>query len=69
MYPGHKTINQIDHVLAKDMDSDHFLQKVIIKQKLLTLYRKQTLRSNKCNKANLQNPIKLDNTEHNYIID
>ena len=51
------------------MDSDHFLQKVIIKQKLLTLCRKQALQSKKCSKENLQNPIKLDSTEHNYIID
>jgi len=35
------------------MDSDQFPQKVIIKQKLLTLYRKQALKSKKCNKGNL----------------
>jgi hypothetical protein len=51
------TINQTDHVLLKankkeviqnirsrrgpNMESEHFLQKVIIKQKLLTIYRKK----------------------------
>jgi len=51
------TINQTDHVLVNahekeaiqtirsrrgpNMDSEHFLQKVIIKQKLLTIYRKK----------------------------
>jgi len=57
------TINQTDHVLVSankkeviqsirsrrgpNMDSEHFLQKVIIKQKLLTIYRKKLDNSKK----------------------
>jgi len=39
------------------MDSSHFLQKVIIKQKLLLIYREKVLQFQKWNKSNLQNPI------------
>jgi hypothetical protein len=42
------------------MDSDRFLQKVIIKQKLLTIYSKKAPRSKKWNKTNLQNSIKFE---------
>jgi lipoate-protein ligase A len=41
-----------------NMESEHFLQKVIIKQKLLTIHRKKLDNSKKRNKENLQNPIK-----------
>ena len=56
MSPDRTTLNQIDHVLVNanikeriqnmrsmrgpNMDSDYFLQKAIIKPKLLTMYRK-----------------------------
>ena len=39
------------------MDSSHFLQKVIIKQKLLIIYREKFLQFQKWNKSNTQNPI------------
>jgi hypothetical protein len=44
-----------------NMDSDHLLQTVIIKEKLLAIYKKKNppLQLKKLNKANLQNPIKL----------
>jgi hypothetical protein len=68
------TINQIDHVLINtnkkeiiedvrslrgpNIDSDHFLLKVIIKQELLKIYKEKTIQMNKWNKANVQNPTK-----------
>jgi hypothetical protein len=51
-----------------NVDSDRFLQKVISKQKLLTISRNIALQLKKCNKGNLQNPIKLS-TEHYCITD
>jgi hypothetical protein len=50
------------------MDSDQNKKKVISKQILLTIRRNIALQLKKCNKANLQNPIKL-HTENYYIID
>jgi hypothetical protein len=40
------------------MDSDHFLLKVIIKQRFLKICKEKTIQTNKWNKANLQNPTK-----------
>jgi hypothetical protein len=71
------TVNQIDHILInnqkKDLledvrtvrgpniDSDHFLTLLILKQALPAIYRKRnTCQSTGWNKANLQNPIKLE---------
>jgi hypothetical protein len=73
--PDQSTVSQTGHVLinsnkkkiiedvrsmrASNIYSDHFLLKVIIKQKLHSKKKKK-----KWNKANLQS---LDNTEHLYI--
>ena len=76
--PDQTTLNQIDHVLInfnkKDMiedvrsmrgpniDSDHFLLSVRIKQKLPFTYRnksRQITKIVKWNKNNIQNPLKL----------
>ena len=46
-------------MIGPNMDLDYCLQKVIIKQKLLPIYRKTALPVTKWNKANLQNPIQL----------
>ena len=73
--PDLNAINQIDHVLINqnkkeviedvrslrgpNIDSDHFLLKTTLKQKLPKLYKKKPTPSIKCNKTNMQNPIKL----------
>ena len=52
-------IQDTKQMRGPNMDSDYCLQEVIIKQKLLTIYRKTVLQNKKQNKTNLQNPIKL----------
>jgi hypothetical protein len=42
-----------------NMDSIHFLQRAIIKQKLLIIYTEKILPFQKWNKSNPQNPINL----------
>ena len=42
-----------------NMDLSHFLQNIIIKQKLLIIYRGKVLQFQKWNKSNLQNPINI----------
>jgi hypothetical protein len=73
--PDQNTKNQIDHVLIKqnrkeviedvrslqgpNIDSDHFLFKVTLKQKLPNIYKRKSAPTTKWNKINMQNPIKL----------
>jgi endonuclease/exonuclease/phosphatase family metal-dependent hydrolase len=73
--PDHNTINQIDHVIVNqnkkeviedvrslrgpNIDSDYFLLKATIKQKLLYIYKRKPIPLIKWNKINLQNPSKL----------
>ena len=73
--PDQKIINQIDHVLINskkkdviedvrsmrgpNIDSDHFLVKVIMSQKLPAIYKKKTVQTTKWNKINLQNTTKI----------
>ena len=72
--PGTLTLNQIDHVLVSNnkkqmiqivrtlrepnCDSDHFLVKVIIKQKLITT-QKEFVKKLRWNTSNFKNPEKL----------
>ena len=73
--PDQNTTNQIDHILINinkkeviedvrslrgpNIDSDHFLLKVTLKQKLPNIYKRKPAQTSKWNKANMQNPIKL----------
>jgi exonuclease III len=73
--PDHNIINQIDHVLVdqtkKDIiedvrslrgpniDSDHFLVKTTLKQRLPNIYKRKPTPTTKWNKTNLQSPTKL----------
>jgi hypothetical protein len=73
--PDQNTINQIDHVVINankkeiiedvrfmrwpNIDSNHFLLEDIIKQKLPKIYWRKITQTKKCNKVNLQNPLKL----------
>ena len=74
--PDHNTINQIDHVAINankrdiiedvktmrgpNIDSDHFLVKTVINQKLPRVYcKKNPTRISKWNKQNLQKPSNL----------
>ena len=74
-YPDNNTINQIDHVLinqskkeAKEdvrflrdpnIDSDNYLLKTTLKQKLPNIYIRKPTQLIKWNKTNLQDPSKL----------
>lgn len=53
-----KVIQGIRSTKGPNTDSDNFLQKVTIKQKLLRIYRKKALKLKKWNKTNLENQIK-----------
>ena len=71
----HNIINQIDHVLVNqnkkesiedvrslrgpNIDSDHFLLKTTLKQKLPNIYKRKLTPSIKWNKTIIQNPSKL----------
>jgi hypothetical protein len=73
--PDYNIINQIDHVLVNqnkkeatedaqslqglNIDSDHYLLKIILKQKLPNIYKKKTIQLTKWNKTNIQDPSKL----------
>jgi endonuclease/exonuclease/phosphatase family metal-dependent hydrolase len=73
--PDQNTINQIDHVLINinkeevtedvrslrgpNIDSDHFLLKATLKQKLLKIYKRKSAQTTKWNETNMQNPSKL----------
>ncbi|KAJ9587668.1 hypothetical protein L9F63_018920, partial [Diploptera punctata] len=73
--PDHNIMNQIDHVLitrskydliedvrtlrGPNIDSDHFLVRIIFKQSLPTKYKKKYEQTFKWNKQNLQNSDKL----------
>jgi endonuclease/exonuclease/phosphatase family metal-dependent hydrolase len=77
--PDQNTINQIDHVLINqnkkeviedvitlrgpNIDSDHFLLKVTLKQKLLNIHKKKFAPTIKWNKTNMQNPLNSSSTE------
>jgi len=72
--PDHNIINQIDHILVNqnkketiedvrslwgpNIDSDHFLLKTTLKQKLPNIYKRKLTPSIKWNKTNTQNPSK-----------
>ena len=54
-----------------NIDSDHFLVKAVIKQKLSVIYKKKLKPALKWNKINLQNPSKLKEYRlqlHNKLI-
>ena len=73
--PDQNTASQIDHIIRNankkgviedvktmrgpNIDSDHFLVKAVIKQKLSVIYKKKSKPALKWNKINLQNPSKL----------
>jgi hypothetical protein len=73
--PNHIIINQIDHVLVNqnkkeiiedvrtlrgpNIDSDHYLLKTTLKQKLLNINKKKLIQTTKWNKINIQDPSKL----------
>jgi len=73
--PDHNIINQIDHVLVNqnkkeviedirslrgpNIDSDHYLLKTTLKQKLPNIYKKKPNPITKWNKTNMQDPSKL----------
>ena len=73
--PDYNIINQIDHVLVNqnkkeaiedvrslrgpNIDSDHFLLKTTLKQKLPNIYKKKPILLTKWNKTNTQDPSKL----------
>ena len=72
--PDQNTASQIDHIIidankkgviedvktmrGPNIDSDHFLVKAVIKQKLSVIYKKKLKPAVKWNKINLQNPSK-----------
>jgi len=82
MSPDHNTINQIDHILVNQnkkeviedvrplqgpsIDSDLFLLKATIKQKLPYIYKRKPIPLIKWNRINLQIPVNLDNIEYRY---
>jgi uncharacterized membrane protein YfhO len=73
--PDQSTASQIGHIIINankkgviedvktmrgpNIDSDHFLVKAIIKQKLCVIHKKKSKPALKWNKINLQNPSKL----------
>ena len=73
--PQLTTVNQIDHILINtrkkkivesvrtlrglNCDSDHFLVKTIIKQRLITMPRRNMENRKKWNLDNCRNPLKL----------
>jgi len=73
--PDYNTINQIDHVLVNqkkkeaiedvqslrgpNINSDHYLLKTTLKQKLPNMYKKKPIQLTKWNKTNIQYPSKL----------
>jgi len=73
--PDYNIINQIDHVLVNqnkkeaiedvrslrdpNIDSDHFLLKTTLKQKLPDIYKKKPILLTKWNRTNTQDPSKL----------
>jgi hypothetical protein len=73
--PDQNTAGQIDHITVNankkgiiedvrsmrgpNTDSDHFLVKAVIKQKLSAIHKKKLKPVPKWNKINLQNPSKL----------
>jgi len=73
--PELTTVNQIDHILTNtnkkktvqdvrtlrglNCDSDHFLVKTIIKQRLITMPRRNIENRKKWNLDNIRNPLKL----------
>jgi len=73
--PDQNTASQIDHIIINankkgviedvrtmrgpNIDSDHFLVKAVIKQKLSVMHKKKLKPALKWNKINLQNPSKL----------
>jgi hypothetical protein len=82
--PDQMTLNQIDHVLITskknyliedvrsirrpNIDSDHYLLKIIVSQNLPKLYiKKNRVQTDAWNKSNLKNPTKIWNIERPYI--
>jgi hypothetical protein len=59
-------IEDVSSIRGPNIDSDHFLVKVIIKQKLSVIYNKKLKQVLKWNKINLQNPSKL--TEYRSLL-
>lgn len=73
--PDQRTINQIDHVLINsgksemiedvrslrgpNVDTDHYLLKVLLNQKLPNIYMKKPVKAAKWNKSNIQDQGKL----------
>jgi len=73
--PYHNIVNQIDHVLVNqnkreiiedirslrdsNIESDHYLLKTTLKQKLPNIYKKKPNQITKWNKRNIQDPSKL----------
>jgi len=72
--PEYNIINQTDHVLVNQnkkeaiedvrslrgpsINSDHYLLKIILKQKLPNIYKKKLIQLTKWNKTNIQDPKK-----------
>jgi hypothetical protein len=52
-------IEDVKSMRGPNIDSDHFLVKAVIKQKLSVIYKKKSKPVLKWNKINLQNPLKL----------
>jgi hypothetical protein len=81
--PDQNTASQIDHIITNankkgviedvksmrgpNIDSDHFLVKTIIKQKLSVIHKKKQKPVLKWNKINSQTPLKLKEYCHYYI--